>query len=462
MRDPYSVLGVKPDASDQEIKKAYRELARKYHPDNYVDNPLADLAEEKMKEVNEAYEAIQKQRSGGGGSGGYSQSSSSSSGGYQYGYQQQSYGGGTNNPTFNRVRNLINMGDLNSAERLLQEVPQKSGEWYFLMGSIAYRRGWLDEAMQNYNLAVQMERPMEVVEQALAVVQSLEPAGVGARNLSECLVLQLQRRHEDSGLAIAIARDHLEALSKNRYGLIAKALGVTQEEVYAACEVIRSLNPRPGSGFAARENLTYINPDIFVVNFPDHFEILTNDYFFPSLNVSSYYCRMLKDSEDSEVKEYLMGKVRQAKWVVRSIEQRRSTLLQCAEHILELQEDFFRHGPGHLKPMSLADIAQRVGVHESTVSRTVKDKYIQCASGVYPLSYFFSRGLKGSADAASPDAAKALLKKLIAGEDKKKPFSDQKLCELMSREGCELSRRTVAKYRDELGIPSTTGRKQYE
>ena len=167
MRDPYSVLGVKPDASDQEIKKAYRELARKYHPDNYVDNPLADLAEEKMKEVNEAYEAIQKQRSGGGGSGGYSQSSSSSSGGYQ----QQSYGGGTNNPTFNRVRNLINMGDLNSAERLLQEVPQKSGEWYFLMGSIAYRRGWLDEAMQNYNLAVQMEPGNMEYRQALNMMQ---------------------------------------------------------------------------------------------------------------------------------------------------------------------------------------------------------------------------------------------------------------------------------------------------
>ena len=169
MRDPYSVLGVKPDASDQEIKKAYRELARKYHPDNYVDNPLADLAEEKMKEVNEAYEAIQKQRSGGGG-GGYSQSSSSSSGGYQYGYQQQSYGG-TNNPTFNRVRNLINMGDLNSAERLLQEVPQKIGEWYFLMGSIAYRRGWLDEAMQNYNLAVQMEPGNMEYRQALNMMQ---------------------------------------------------------------------------------------------------------------------------------------------------------------------------------------------------------------------------------------------------------------------------------------------------
>ena len=169
MRDPYSVLGVKPDASDQEIKKAYRELARKYHPDNYVDNPLADLAEEKMKEVNEAYEAIQKQRSGGGG--GYSQSSSSSSGGYQYGYQQQSYSGGSSNPTYARVRSLINMGDLNSAERLLQEVPQKNGEWYFLTGSIAYRRGWLDEAMQNYNYAVQMEPNNLEYRQALAMMQ---------------------------------------------------------------------------------------------------------------------------------------------------------------------------------------------------------------------------------------------------------------------------------------------------
>lgn len=202
-----------------------------------------------------------------------------------------------------------------------------------------------------------------------------------------------------------------------------------------------------------------------MVNFPDHFELLTNDYFFPTLNISSYYSRMLKDSDDAEVKDYLMGKVRQAKWVVRSIEQRRSTLLQCAECLLALQEDFFRHGPGHLRPMSLADIAQKLGVHESTVSRTIRDKYIQCASGVYPLSYFFSRSLgsarvKAMGEAVSPDSAKTLLKKLIAEEDKRKPLSDQKLCELMAREGCELSRRTVAKYRDELNIPSTAGRRQ--
>ena len=169
MRDPYTVLGVSQNASDQEIKKAYRELARKYHPDNYVNNPLADLAEEKMKEVNEAYEAIQKQRSGGGG---YQQQSS---GYYQGGYQQQQqrqYGGG--NPTFARVRNLINMGDLNAAERLLQEVPQKSGEWYFLMGSVAYRRGWLDEALRYYRTACQMDPTNAEYRQALEYMEGTD------------------------------------------------------------------------------------------------------------------------------------------------------------------------------------------------------------------------------------------------------------------------------------------------
>ena len=346
---------------------------------------------------------------------------------------------------------------------LLDLEPELLEAGRFLVESLN-QNGWLDEPLED--LAVQMEKPLDLAARALEIVQSLEPAGVGARTLSECLVLQLNRR-EDSGLAIRIAQDYLDPLSKNRYGFIAKALGATQEQVYAACELIRSLNPRPGGGFAARENLIYINPDIFVVNFPDHFELLTNDYFFPTLNVSSYYCRMLRDSKDDEVKDYLVNKVRQAKWVVRSIEQRRSTLMQCAEVMLDLQEDFFRHGPGHLKPMSLADIAQRVGVHESTVSRTVKDKYLQCSSGVYPLSYFFSRSLGGGVvggpgDASSPDTAKAMLKKLITEEDKHKPLSDQKLCELMAKDGCEISRRTVAKYRDELGIPSTTGRKQYE
>ena len=167
---------------------------------------------------------------------------------------------------------------------LLDLEPELLEAGRFLVESLN-QNGWLDEPLED--LAVQMEKPLVLAARALEIVQSLEPAGVGARTLSECLVLQLKRR-EDSGLAIRIAQDHLDPLSKNRYGFIAKALGATQEQVYAACELIRSLNPRPGGGFAARENLIYINPDIFVVNFPDHFELLTNDYFFPTLNVSSY------------------------------------------------------------------------------------------------------------------------------------------------------------------------------
>ena len=163
MNDPYSVLGISPNASDDEVKKAYRELARKYHPDNYQNNPLADLAEEKMKEINEAYDTITKQRSGGGGS---YQQSSGSYGGYT---QQRSYSSGSS--TYARVRNLINAGDLGTAERLLQEVPQRDGEWYFLVGSIAYRKGWLDEAMQNYTLAVQMAPGNMEYRQALSMMQ---------------------------------------------------------------------------------------------------------------------------------------------------------------------------------------------------------------------------------------------------------------------------------------------------
>ena len=337
-----------------------------------------------------------------------------------------------------------------------------------LMGAARYLveslngNGYLDEPLSD--LARELGVGEDLMERALVVVQSLEPAGVAARSLSECLCLQLQRHREDTSLAQKIALGQLDALSKSRYNLIAKELDASLEEVRAACDLIRTLNPKPGTGFAAREHLTYINPDIFVVSFHDHFELLTNDYFFPRLQLSGYYKDLMGETEDQEVKEYLTDKVRQAKWVVRSIEQRRSTLMSCAECILDVQEAFFRKGPGHLVPMGLADVAARLGVHESTVSRAIKDKYIQCSQGVYPLSYFFSRGLGGAqGDAgATPDAAKALLKKLVGEEDKKKPLSDQKLCVMMAERGCQLSRRTVAKYRDELGIPSTAGRKEYE
>ena len=186
MRDPYSVLGVSPNASDDEVKKAYRELARKYHPDNYQNNPLADLAEEKMKEINEAYDTITKQRSGGGGY----QSSQSYGGGYQQSYSS------SNNSTYARVRSMINGGDLAGAERLLFEVNQRDGEWYFLSGSIAYRKGWMDEAMQNYSRAVQMDPNNMEYRQALAIMQrgagGYRPAGYsGGMDSLDCCTTML-------------------------------------------------------------------------------------------------------------------------------------------------------------------------------------------------------------------------------------------------------------------------------
>ena len=167
MNDPYSVLGVSPSASDEEVKKAYRELARKYHPDNYQNNPLADLAEEKMKEINEAYDQITKQRAGGGSSGSYGGSYQSS---YQSSYQG-GYSSASSNQTYAQIRGMINAGDLAGAERLLYDVPQKDGEWYFLSGSIAYRKGWMDEAMQNYVRAVQLDPNNMEYRRALAVMQ---------------------------------------------------------------------------------------------------------------------------------------------------------------------------------------------------------------------------------------------------------------------------------------------------
>lgn len=323
--------------------------------------------------------------------------------------------------------------------------------------------GWLDEPIST--LAAEINCPERLLWQALDVVQSLEPAGVAARNLNECLRLQLLRMDSPSRLALRIAENYLEPLAKNRYGLIARELGCTQEQAREACDLIRSLNPRPGSGYTPAGKTVYINPDLIVVNQGDELELLANDSYFPTLHISGYYTRMMKEENDRQVQEYLTDKVRQAKWVVRAIEQRRSTLMSCAQCILDIQEEFFRKGPGHLVPLTLADVASRLDIHESTVSRAVKDKYLQCAMGVFPLTYFFSRGLGSSVgvgEGTSPDAAKALLKQLIAEEDKHRPLSDQQLCQLMSAQGCRLSRRTVAKYRDELNISNTAGRRQHE
>lgn len=312
--------------------------------------------------------------------------------------------------------------------------------------------GFLDEPLEV--LAREAGLSMAVLRRALVELQAADPAGVGAQDLSECLRLQIERRAGNHELAVRIVECGLDYLARNQYAALCRELGGTEKDVREACALVRTLNPRPGTGFAARENLVYLTPDVTVAASRDHFELLVNDAALPRLRLSSYYSGLLRETGDQEVRQYLTEKVEQARWVVKSLDQRRSTLLRCTQWVVEHQKEFFRFGPGHLQAAAMSDAARELDLHESTISRTLKDKYLQSDWGMYPLSYFFSRPL--GPDGVAPEAAKALLRQLVKEEDK--PLSDQRLCEEMTRRGCALSRRTVAKYREELGIPNAAGR----
>ena len=298
--------------------------------------------------------------------------------------------------------------------------------------------------------------PLPLLERGLAVLRTLEPAGVGADSLSQCLALQLERAGVD-GPALAIVREYLEPLARCRYRFIADRLGVSVDEVRAALKTIRELDPRPGAVFDQPGQTPYVYPDVFVEEVDGHFTARTRAGERPAFQINGYYKELLANSGQPEVKDYLRKKVQAAQDVLNAIAQRRDTLLRCAQAIVDRQEDFFRRGEQALRPLRMADVADAVGVHESTVSRAVREKYLQCQRGVYPLGYFFSRG--GAGEDMGAAAAKAALRRLIHGEDKAHPLSDQKLCEALAAEGCPISRRTVAKYRDELSIPGASGRR---
>ena len=319
--------------------------------------------------------------------------------------------------------------------------------------------GYLEESSEE--LAARCEQTVEIVLQAEKLVQALEPAGVGARNLAECLTFQLERQGE-TGLALTIVRDYLEDMARSHFNRISKATGTSREEVQHACQRIRALNPRPGAPFTPREAPRYIIPDLLVTEEDENLVVTVGDEFLPVLKVSSYYQQLMKDTDEEEARNYLIEKVREANWLVKSIDQRKRTLLNCAYIIATRQDEFFRRGMGYLKPMTLADVAKELDIHESTVSRAIKDKYLQCNQGLFPMDYFFSRALPDSnGNGISPEKVKVTIRTLIEEEDKKHPLSDQKLCDMLVRKEMVLSRRTVAKYRDELGIPSASGRKEF-
>lgn len=332
-----------------------------------------------------------------------------------------------------------------------------------------YLAGCLDEGgyfrLNLSDLAAQTGMPVHYWATGLQLLRSLEPAGVGASTLSECLELQLLRIGYE-GPALDIVREHLDLLAKHHHRAIASRLGIQPQDVQAAEAVIRELEPRPGLVFEQVGQIHYVQPDLFVVEECGCFVPLLPQKSRPPFQVNQYYQSLLSQTEDPEVREYLQSKIRQAETLLFALSQRESTLERCAKAIVAHQQDFFRFGAQSLLPLRLTDIAQELDVHESTVSRAIREKYLQCAQGTYPLRYFFSRNVSGTEPVSGAPAgvgaaaARIMLAELIEQEDKSYPLSDQQICQELAKKGCALSRRTVAKYREELNIPSTYGRKK--
>lgn len=332
----------------------------------------------------------------------------------------------------------------------------------YLIGSID-NNGYLCVDLQE--VAVQLHFPLEKIEAVLAIIQTLHPHGVGARDLAECLLLQLRHYGKESQIAHCIIDEHLDDLARGRLNRIAQKLEVSVHQVQEICDVIRTLDPKPGLQYSNNNEIKYVMPDVFVEKVDGEYIVIVNDFHFPRLAVNNAYERLLRqsDSFSQEIRRYLEEKMGSAIWLIRSIEQRRMTLYKVSRCIVDIQKGFLDQGVEYLKPLNLRQVAEVVEVHESTVSRATTNKYIQTPQGLFELKYFFSSGIDSyhSSQKVSSKSIKHMVEEIVSGEDCTRPLSDESIAQVLKKRGIRISRRTVAKYRQELGIPSTMTRKRY-
>ena len=330
----------------------------------------------------------------------------------------------------------------------------------YLIGSID-ENGYLQTTVEE--VAEAMGVAPERVEDIVAELQKLEPAGVAARNLQECLWIQLVQRKQEQTLAGRIVQEQFDHLLSKRFGEISRALKVSVEEVQTACDLIATLDPRPGQEIAAEET-KYVVPDLVVERVGEDFVVTLNDRNVPRLRIASAYQQMLrnKSTGSDETRKFIAEKLNSAKWLIQTIEQRRKTMIKVMRRIVEEQRDFFERGVEGLRPLTLQQIANQIGMHESTVSRVTTNKYVQTPRGVFELKYFFSSGLATEeGDDVSAKVAKDKISNLISGEDKRDPLSDQRIAELLHEQGLRIARRTVAKYREALRLLPARARRRY-
>lgn len=345
----------------------------------------------------------------------------------------------------------LSMIELSPAEKRVVE---------YLIGNIddaGYLQVTLEEASRQFAIF------LEEAEKALRVVQGLEPYGVGARNLTECLIIQAEALGLESDLLKQVIEGYLPELAKGKISKIAQELQVEPAEIQEAFDIIKKLDPKPGRNFTSATDIRYIVPDIIIERIEGEYVVIVNDTAFPRLVINNAYKEYLKYKEDDDTRKFVEQKLNSAMWLVKSIEQRRLTLYKVAQCLAELQKDFLDYGVRYLKPLNLKQVASRIGVHESTVSRATANKFAQTPQGVFELKYFFTSGVaKETGGMVSAESIKKSIMDLVQKEDSANPFSDQKICDLLNEQGIKISRRTVAKYRGELRVPSASVRKRYE
>jgi RNA polymerase sigma-54 factor len=320
--------------------------------------------------------------------------------------------------------------------------------------------GYLQASLEELSATTSL--PMERLLEVLRVIQSFHPAGVGARSLQECLMLQLERQGRQESLEYRIIRDCMEALGKRRIPEIARKLDSNVDEVQEAFARIAQLDPRPGRAYLPDSN-HYILPEVFVQKVGDEFVVTTSDDYVPHLRISNLYKDLMAQSDSpAEVREYIREKIRAGKFLIKSLHQRQQTILNIAREIVNRQREFMEHGVAFLKPLTMAQVAEVVGVHETTVSRAVSGKYIQTPQGIFEMKYFFTSGIQTvSGVNISNTSVKDMIADMIKAEDTSKPLSDEEIVKILSEKGIKIARRTVAKYRAELSILPSHLRKVY-
>ncbi|MEJ8554580.1 RNA polymerase factor sigma-54 [Tepidibacter sp. Z1-5] len=346
------------------------------------------------------------------------------------------------------LKNQINYYDLNKKDKEIAE---------YIIDSID-EHGYFKSDIEEVSNTLKITK--ENLMKNLKVVQTLEPSGIGARNIEECLMIQLREKNIQDNVLENIVEDDLKLLADKKYKEVCKKYKINMEKCVEIVNVIKMLDPKPGNKYTYSKN-NYITPDVIVEKIGREYEVYLNEKNTTHIKINKFYEEILKNSQDDEnAKQYIKEKLNSAFNLVKNIESRKNTILKISKEIVKYQYEFFENGNKYLKPLILKDIAQNLEIHESTVSRGVNGKYIVTPHGMFELKYFFSSGLKQQEDIAST-SIKNIIKEIINSEDKKKPYSDSKICTLLEIKDINISRRTVAKYREDLGIRSSSKRKEF-